>query len=59
MAWPVRSLQRVGLGQKRRRARDEQAHMRRRFAVSRASFEQADIEGRHAHQGRGARQQPR
>ena len=46
----------VRLGEQRRRAGDEQAHVRCRLAVQAVLLQQAHIEGRHAHQRGGARQ---
>ena len=53
----MRSRQRcVGLGEQRRRAADEQAHVRGRLARQAGMVEQAGVEGRHAHQRSRARQ---
>ena len=45
------------LGQQRRRARHEQAHVRRRLARQIGPLQQACVEGRHAHHAGGARHQ--
>ena len=47
---------RMRFGEQRRRARDEQAHMRGRFPRHARVLDEPDIESRHAHQAGGARQ---